>query len=280
MGDKDKQKMILKSKIEESAGYIRKFLRGSPEIGIILGTGLGNLAAQIQEKIEIDYGQIPNFTVSTSIGHRGVLVAGKVSGRQVIAMEGRFHYYEGYTMQEVTYPVRVMKALGANTLIVSNAAGGMNPDYESGDLMIISDHINLMGDNPLRGPNDDSLGPRFPDMIEPYNDKLARLAESIAKQLKIKVHKGVYVGVAGPNLETRAEYRFLRNIGADAVGMSTVPEVIVAVHMGMKVLGISCITDECIPETLKPLDIEKVLAVAKKSEPVLSKLVMEVIKQM
>ncbi|MBI1977057.1 MAG: purine-nucleoside phosphorylase [Candidatus Omnitrophica bacterium] len=272
--------MILKSKIEESAGYIRKFLRGSPEIGIILGTGLGNLAAQIQEKIEIDYGQIPNFTVSTSIGHRGVLVAGKVSGRQVIAMEGRFHYYEGYTMQEVTYPVRVMKALGANTLIVSNAAGGMNPDYESGDLMIISDHINLMGDNPLRGPNDDSLGPRFPDMIEPYNDKLARLAESIAKQLKIKVHKGVYVGVAGPNLETRAEYRFLRNIGADAVGMSTVPEVIVAVHMGMKVLGISCITDECIPETLKPLDIEKVLAVAKKSEPVLSKLVMEVIKQM
>ncbi len=183
-------------------------------------------------------------------------------------------------MQEVTYPVRVMKALGADTLIVSNAAGGMNPDYESGDLMIITDHINLMGDNPLRGSNDDSLGPRFPDMIEPYNDKLARLAESVAKRLGIKVHKGVYVGVAGPNLETRAEYRFLRNIGADAVGMSTVPEVIVAVHMGMKVLGISCITDECVPETLKPLDIEKVLAVAKKSEPILSKLVMEIIKKM
>jgi purine-nucleoside phosphorylase len=206
-------------------------------------------------------------------------VAGKIAGREVIAMEGRFHYYEGYSMQEVTYPVRVMKALGAQTLIVSNAAGGMNPEYESGDLMIISDHINLMGDNPLRGPNDDSLGPRFPDMIEPYSTELVKLAEATARRLKIKTRKGVYVGVSGPNLETRAEYRFLRNIGADAVGMSTVPEVIVGVHMGMKVLGISCITDECVPETLKPLDIEKVLAVAEKSEPVLAELVIEVVKE-
>lgn len=269
----------LKQKIEESVSCIRRYLQSSPEIGIILGTGLGNLSSQIQERVEIDYGQIPNFPISTSIGHRGILVAGKIAGREVIAMEGRFHYYEGYSMQEVTYPVRVMKTLGAQTLIVSNAAGGMNPEYESGDLMVITDHINLMGDNPLRGPNDDSLGPRFPDMIEPYSNDLVKLTVTIAKRLNIRLHKGVYVGVSGPNLETRAEYRFLRNIGADAVGMSTVPEVIVGAHMGMKVLGISCITDECIPETLKPLDIEKVLAVAKKSEPVLSKLVMEVVKE-
>jgi purine-nucleoside phosphorylase len=259
--------------------YIKRYLRVTPEIGIILGTGLGNLSAQIKERVEVDYSRIPNFPVSTSIGHRGILVAGKIAGREVIAMEGRFHYYEGYSMQEVTYPVRVMKALGAQTLIVSNAAGGMNHDYKSGDLMIISDHINLMGDNPLRGPNDESLGPRFPDMIEPYSNGLVKLTITIAKRLNIRLHKGVYVGVAGPNLETRAEYRFLRNIGADAVGMSTVPEVIVGVHMGMKVLGISCITDECVPETLKPLDIEKVLAVAKKSEPVLAELVIEVVKE-
>ncbi len=279
---KREQRLVkgLKAKIEESVNYISQYLRGTPEIGIILGTGLGNLSAQINERVEMDYGKIPNFPVSTSIGHRGVLVAGKIDGRNIIAMEGRFHYYEGYSMREVTYPVRVMKTLGAEILIVSNAAGGMNPEYESGDLMVITDHINLMGDNPLIGPNDESLGPRFPDMIEPYDGELVKLAEKIAKQLKIKVHKGVYVGVAGPNLETKAEYRFLRNIGADAVGMSTIPEVIVGVHMGMKILGISCITDECVPETLKPLDIEKVLAVAKKNEPVLSKLVTEVIKNM
>lgn len=270
----------LREKLEESTGYVKKYLKTTPRIGIILGTGLGNLAAQIQEKAEIDYSQIPHFPVSTSIGHRGFLVSGKIAGRNVIAMEGRFHYYEGYTMQEVTYPVRVMKALGAQTLIVSNAAGGMNPDYRAGDLMIITDHINLMGDNPLIGPNDESLGPRFPDMIEPYHSELVQLAEKIAKRLKIKIHKGVYVGVAGPNLETKTEYRFLRKIGADAVGMSTVPEVIVGVHMGMKILGISCITDECIPEALKPLDIEKVLAVAKRSEPVLSKLVMEIVREL
>ena len=271
------QDLNLKQKIEESVAYVRKHLRQTPEVGVILGTGLGNLAAQIQERVEIDYGKIPHFPVSTAIGHKGVLVIGRVAGRSIIAMEGRFHYYEGYSMQEVTYPVRVMKALGTKILIVSNAAGGMNPEYQSGDLMVISDHINLMGDNPLRGPNDDSLGPRFPDMIEPYSSDLVKLTETVAKRLNIRLHKGVYVGVSGPNLETRAEYRFLRNIGADAVGMSTVPEVIVAVHTGMKVLGISCITDECVPEMLKPRDIEKVLAIAKKSEPVLSKLVMEVI---
>lgn len=268
----------LKQQIEESVSYIKRYLQSSPEIGIILGTGLGNLSAQIEERTEMDYSQIPNFPVSTSIGHKGVLVIGKIANREVIAMEGRFHYYEGYSMQEVTYPVRVMKALGAQTLIVSNAAGGMNPEYKSGDLMVITDHINLMGDNPLIGPNDESLGPRFPDMIEPYSNDLVKLTITIAKRLNIRLYKGVYIGVSGPNLETRAEYRFLRNIGADAVGMSTVPEVIVGAHIGMRVLGISCITDECIPETLKPLDIEKVLAVAKKSEPVLSKLVMEVVK--
>lgn len=270
----------LREKLNESVSHIKKRLETIPQIGIILGTGLGNLSSQIEDRIEIEYNQIPHFPISTAIGHKGVLVLGKIGGQNVIAMEGRFHYYEGYSMQEVTYPVRVMKALGAQTLIVSNAAGGMNPDYKSGDLMIITDHINLMGDNPLIGSNDESLGPRFPDMIEPYGIELVKLAEAAAKQLKIRIHKGVYVGVAGPNLETRAEYRFLRNIGADAVGMSTVPEVIVGVHMGMKILGISCITDECVPETLKPLDIEKVLAVAKKSEPVLSKLVMEVIRNL
>ena len=272
-----KQNKELKQKIEASVRYVQKYLKSPPEIGIILGTGLGNLASQIEQRIEVDYEQIPHFPISTAIGHKGVLVVGKIAGRNVIAMEGRFHYYEGYSMQEVTYPVRVMKTLGADTLVISNAAGGMNPEYESGDLMAITDHINLMGDNPLRGPNDESLGPRFPDMIEPYSSELVKLTETIAKRLNIRLHKGVYVGVAGPNLETKAEYRFLRNIGADAVGMSTVPEVIVGVHMGMRILGISCITDECIPETLKPLDIEKVLAIAKKSEPVLSKLVIEVI---
>ena len=274
------QNKNLKQKIEESVRYIREYLKSPPQIGVILGTGLGNLTEQIDQRFEVAYSQIPHFPVSTSIGHKGVLILGKISGRNVIAMEGRFHYYEGYSMQEVTYPVRVMKSLGANTLIISNAAGGMNPEYRAGDLMIISDHINLMGDNPLIGPNDESMGPRFPDMIEPYNHRLIQLADETAKRLKIKVHQGVYVGVAGPNLETKAEYRFLRNIGADAVGMSTVPEVIVGVHMGMRILGISCITDECVPETLKPLNIEKVLAVAKKSEPILSKLVMEVIKNL
>jgi purine-nucleoside phosphorylase len=270
----------LSQRISETVAAIREKITLKPAVGIILGTGLGALVKEIKGKRTIPYDELPNFPVSTVKSHENQLVFGKIGQKPIVAMQGRFHYYEGYSMQEVTFPVRVMKALGIKTLIVSNAAGGMNPQLKAGDLMAITDHINLMGDNPLRGPNDDALGPRFPDMSEPYDAKLVGLLEKVSVEAKIPVKRGVYVAVAGPNLETRAEYRFLRLIRADAVGMSTVPEVIVAVHAGLRVLGISCITDECFPDALKPANIEMILKVAAEAEPKLGKLISKTIKAM
>ncbi len=267
----------LKQQIEAAATTITSVCALKPEIGIVLGTGLGMLANSIESPVEIPYETIPHFPVSTVDSHAGALILGTIAGRPVVALSGRFHRYEGYSLAEVTFPVRVARALGIHTLIVSNAAGGLNPQFASGDLMIITDHINLMGDNPLIGPNDDSLGPRFPDMAAPYSNELITLAETIALEAGIKLQRGVYLACTGPCLETRAEYRFMRTIGADAVGMSTVPEVIVAVHAGLKVLGFSAITDECFPDALEPADIEKIIAVANAAEPKLTQIVKECI---
>lgn len=269
----------LKERIKEAVDYIKIKVKERPKIGIILGTGLGALADKIKGKKVIEYSDVPNFPHSTAPGHKGVLVSGTIGGRYVVAMEGRFHYYEGYSLDDVTFGVRVMKALGSEVMIVSNAAGGMNPQFVPGDLMVITDHINLMGVNPLIGPNDEVLGPRFPDMSEPYDRRLIQLAEKVAIDEKIKLQKGVYVGVTGPNLETAAEYRFLRMIGADVVGMSTVPEVIVAVHCGLRTLGISCITDRCLPDALKPANIEEILKIAGEAEPKLTRLVSKIIER-
>ncbi len=266
--------------VNETLDVIRKRTSKNYEIGIILGTGLGGLVKEIEIEHEIDYSELPYFPLSTVESHHGKLIFGKINGKNVVAMQGRFHYYEGYTMQQITYPVRVMKYLGVKTLLVSNACGGMNPNYRRGDIMIMTDHINLLGDNPLIGKNEDELGPRFPDMSEAYNHELIKLAETIAAKNNIKVQKGVYVAVPGPNLETRAEYRFLRNIGADVVGMSTIPENIVANHMGMKVLGISIITDECFPDTLKPVDVKEIIAAAMETEPKMTLIMKEVIKEL
>lgn len=270
----------LRSKIEQTVAAVREKTDAKPAIGIILGTGLGALVKDIKGKKSIPYDDLPNFPVSSLKGHENQLVFGKIGEKSIVAMQGRFHYFEGYTMQEVTFPVRIMKALGIKTLIVSNAAGGMNPLFRAGDLMVITDHINLMTDNPLRGRNDDRLGLRFPDMSEPYDRKLIDLVEKVSLQEKIPIRRGVYVAVTGPNLETRAEYRFLRFIGSDAVGMSTVPEVIVAVHAGLKVLGISCITDECLPDALRPANIDMILKVAAEAEPKLGRLISRTIKLM
>jgi len=257
----------LGGKVDEAVSFLRSKSRLKPETGIILGTGLGGLAREIDSEVVIDYGEIPHFPLSTVESHQGKLILGTLAGKGVVAMQGRFHYYEGHTMEQVTFPVRVMKALGVTTLLISNAAGGMNPQFVRGNLMLITDHINLIGANPLIGVNDSQLGPRFPDMSEPYSRRLISLAAEVALQLGIRVDRGVFVAVAGPNLETRAEYRFLRAIGADAVGMSTVPEVIVAVHAGMNVLGISIITDECFPDALQPANMEEIIAVASEAEP-------------
>ena len=270
----------LKDQINSAVEYIRSQTDLVPEIGVILGTGLGALAHQVKDGLEIPYEKIPHFSISTLEEHAGNLVLGTIGGKKVVTMQGRFHYYEGYSMKEVTFPVRVMKALGAETLIVSNAAGSMNDDIDLGDIMIITDHINLMNDNPLRGINDDSLGPRYPDMYDAYSPDLVDLAYTIAMEENIGVHKGVFVAVSGPNLETPAEYRFLRCIGADAVSMSTVPEVIVAVHSSMKILGLSCITDKCTPDILGPANIDEIVKVANETEPRLTRLVTRVIEQM
>jgi purine-nucleoside phosphorylase len=248
-----------------------------PHAGIILGTGLGSLVAQIDVEAALDYDQLPHFPRSTATSHRGRLVCGTLGGLPVMAMEGRFHMYEGYPLQQITLPVRVMRALGAELLVVSNAAGGMNPHYQSGDIVVIEDQINLMGDNPLIGINDDRLGPRFPDMSQPYQFELIDRAMRIARREDIVAHKGVFVAVAGPNLETRAEYRFLRAIGADVVGMSTVPEVIVAVHAGMRVVGFSIVTDMCLPDALEEANVEQIIAVANDAEPRLRSLVLGVL---
>jgi purine-nucleoside phosphorylase len=273
----------LRRHIGEAIGYLRKYTPMRPTVGIILGTGLGGLAKEIKKEVVIDYEDIPHFPVSTVDSHHGRLIFGTLAGKKVVAMQGRNHYYEGYTMQQIVFPVRVMSrkaGLGVSTLLISNAAGGLNPLLRPPALMIISDQINLLGDNPLIGPNDETLGPRFPDMSEPYNRKLIQLAEEIALDFKIRVQKGVYVAVPGPNLETRAEYRFLRTIGADAVGMSTIPEVIAAVHLGMRVLGFSVITDECSPDILKPLTLKDVIAMARKVEPNLTTLMKEVVRRL
>jgi purine-nucleoside phosphorylase len=275
--------MLLREQIDEAVSYIRQHTKLRPGIGIILGTGLGDLVKEIRKEVVLDYDEIPHFPVSTVESHHGKLIFGSLSGKTVVAMQGRFHYYEGYTMQQVTFPVRVMSArvgLGVKTLLISNAAGGMNPAFHKGDIMIITDHINLQGDNPLIGPNDPALGLRFPDMSEPYSKELIAMADDVAGDLKLKVQHGVFVAVQGPNLETRAEYRFLRGIGADAVGMSTVPENIVAIQMGMRVMGMSIITDECFPDTLQKVTVEEVIGVAAKAEPKLTKLMKELVKRL
>ena len=273
----------LGKQIKEAVDFIRTRTKMKPDIGIILGTGLGGLAKEVRKDTVIDYEEIPHFPVSTVESHHGKLIFGKLAGKKVVAMQGRFHYYEGYAMQQITFPVRVMGAkggLGVKTLLISNAAGALNPIFQRGDVMIMVDHINLLGDNPLIGPNDEELGPRFPDMSEAYSKRLIALAEDVALDEKIRVQKGVYVAMPGPNLETRAEYRFLRIIGADAVGMSTVPETIVANHMGIKVLGISIITDECFPDALKPTSVEEIIAVANQAEPKLTRIMKEVVRRM
>jgi len=270
----------LRIHIDEVVRFIRTRTNAAPAIGIILGTGLGGLAKEIEQETVIDYGEIPHFPVSTVESHQGKLIFGTLAGKNVVAMQGRFHFYEGYTMKQITFPVRVMKFLGVDTLLISNAAGALNPAFGRGDVMLMVDHINLLGDNPLIGPNDDTLGPRFPDMSEPYCKELIRRAEQIALDLDLKVVKGVYVAMQGPNLETRSEYRFLRTIGADAVGMSTVPEDIVAIQMGMRVFGVSIITDECFPDTLKPITLEEVIAVANRAEPKMTAIMKELVKRL
>jgi len=278
--EKRKQHMLeLYDQIQEAVATIREQWDHTPRAGIILGTGLGGLVEQIEIETAIDYDSIPNFPVSTAISHRGRLVRGKLNGIPVMAMEGRFHMYEGYSLKKITLPVRVMKAMGAEYLVVSNACGGMNSYYKSGDLMVIEDHINLMGDNPLIGINDDRLGPRFPDMCEPYSQELIEQSLAIAREEDFVCHKGVFVAVAGPNLETRAEYRFLRAIGADVVGMSTVPEVVVAVHCGLKVVGFSIITDMCLPDALEPANVDHIIATANEAEPRLTKMVVRVLEK-
>jgi len=267
----------LYAEIEVAAAVIREQWSRTPHAGIILGTGLGGLVEKIDVEASIEYADIPHFPRSTAVSHRGRLVCGTLAGLPVMAMEGRFHMYEGYSLSQITLPVRVMKALGANLLVVSNACGGMNPYYRSGEIMVIEDHINLMGGNPLIGINDDRLGPRFPDMCEPYDQKLVDRALETARRENIVAHKGVFVAVAGPNLETRAEYRFLRMIGADVVGMSTVPEVIVAIHSGMRVVGFSIITDMCLPDALEPANVPKIIATANAAEPKLRKIILGIL---
>lgn len=271
--------MTLRTKIDESAGAIRRKTELKPAVGIILGTGLTLLADRVENAVDIPYADIPHFPEPTVASHHGRLLLGQLSGVDVLLMQGRFHYYEGYDLEQVTLPVRVMKALGVETLIVSNACGGTNPQFSSGDVCVITDHINLTGQNPLRGPNDDTLGPRFPDMFETYDPKLVAIAEQAALELSITLRRGVYAWVTGPNLETAAEYRYIRTTGADLVGMSTVPEAIVARHAGLRTLGFSVITDMGLPDNLKPTHLEDVLRVAGEAEPHLTDLLLEVLKR-
>jgi purine-nucleoside phosphorylase len=263
----------LYDRIQEATDVVRESVSLEPEVGIILGTGLGGLAEQITTEASVPYETIPGFPLSTVESHAGRLLLGRLAGKRVVAMQGRFHRYEGYGLDAVTFPVRVMHALGARVLVVSNACGGMNPLWNPGDLVLLSDHINLLGDNPLIGLNDERLGPRFPDMSAPYDPELRAMARAVALELGITLREGVYVAVPGPNLETRAEYRMLRGIGADVVGMSTVPEVIVAAHAGMRTAGISIITDQCLPDALEPADLARIIDTARRAEPSLSRVV-------
>lgn len=280
MKTSDPREMTLPEQIEAARAYVAPRLPVRPEVGIILGTGLGQFAAAMKDPAVLPYESIPHFPTTSVESHAGDLVVGLLGGRPTAVMSGRAHYYEGYTMQEVTFPVRLLRALGVHTLVVTNAAGGMNPLFELGDLVVTVDHINLMGDNPLRGPNEDALGPRFPDMSEPYSRELIALAREVAREERIPLREGVFVGVAGPNLETRAEYRFLRWCGADLVGMSLVPEAIVAVHAGLRVLAFAVVTDVCLPDALEPVDVAKILATAARSEPVLTKLVTRILERL
>jgi purine-nucleoside phosphorylase len=266
--------------VEAAASVVRAHFSERPEAAVILGTGLGSLGDEIETSAVIDYASIPGFPLSTVESHAGRLLCGRLAGKPVIAMQGRFHRYEGYSLAQVTFPVRVLRALGARTLIVTNVSGGMHPLWAPGELMLIADHINLLGDNPLIGPNDDRLGTRFPDMSEPYDARLRAHAREVAAERRILLREGVYVAVTGPNLETRAEYRMLRALGADVVGMSTVPEVIVAVQGGMRVLGVSIITDQCLPDALEPASVAEIIAVAGRAEPALTALVRGVMERL
>ena len=266
--------------VESAAAAVRAHCRTVPEVALVLGTGLGDLATKIDIEAAVPYADIPGFPVATVETHAGRLLIGRLGGRPIVAMQGRFHRYEGYSLQQVTFPVRVLHALGARSLIVSNACGGMNPLWQPGDLMLLADHINLLGDNPLIGANDDRLGARFPDMSAPYDEAFRALAREVAASQGTVLREGVYVAVAGPNLETRAEYRMLRAVGADVVGMSTVPEVIVAVHAGMRVLGLSIITDQCLPDALAPADVATIIATAQRAEPKLTALVCGLLERM
>ncbi|QUH20720.1 purine-nucleoside phosphorylase [Alkaliphilus sp. B6464] len=267
----------LLMKLESTKKFLLDSIDESPKVGLILGSGLGTLADEIENPIVIDYKDIPNFPVSTVEGHAGQLVIGKLMGKQVIAMKGRFHYYEGYSMDKVTFPVRVMKAIGVELVLITNACGGLNPNLYPGSLMIINDHINMTGDNPLIGPNYSELGPRFPDMSNAYDKDLIELVHKVSKKINVQTHEGVYVSISGPNYLSKAELRMMQKLGADTVGMSTVPEVIVAKHSGMKVIGISCVTDMAIPDELESISHEQVMEVANKTRPKFINLVKEVI---
>ena len=279
MRNKADTKVSLYDDIQLAVEYIRQNgYHGTPEAALIFGSGLGEIASEMGLDREIHYDDIPGFVSTTLEFHHGRLLSGKISGVEVVAMDGRFHFYEGYSMQDITFPVRVMRALGAKKLMLSNISGGLNPEFSAGDIVLISDHINLMGDNPLIGRNDERLGPRFPDMIEPYSKRLSRLAEKYAMKDGLKLHNGVYLALTGPCFETRAEYRMLRNCGADLVGMSSVPEVIAAVHAGMEVLGLSLVSDECFPDCLQPVEIEHLLEKASIGSKVIAGLFQSVLK--
>jgi len=270
----------LTTQIQEAAGFLGARLPRRPEAGIILGTGLGDFADALDVETVVPYRDIPHFPVSTVESHAGELHVGRLAGRTVAVMKGRVHYYEGYTMRQVAFPVRVLKAIGCDTLVITNASGGMNPDMPPGSIVVVTDHINLMGDNPLIGENDETLGPRFPDMSEPYARALIATAEAAALDLKIPLQRAVFVAVPGPNLETAAEYRFLRWIGADVVGMSLVPENLAAVHGGQRVLALSVVTDACLPDHLEPADIPSILATAGRAAPSLIRLVTDVVRRL
>jgi len=276
-GPEAELRMDLHERVEHAAHVLRKTAPEKPQVAIIPGTGLDGILDRIKKDHEVAFEEIPGFAATTATTHKPTVVFGRLGGKRVVATGGRHHYYEGFTLEQVTFPTRVLRALGADVLIVSNAAGGMNPRYRHGDLMLIEDHINLMGASPLIGVSDERLGPMFPDMIEPYSKRLLGLAERIAMEERIRAHQGVYVAVTGPNLETRAEYRFLRAIGADCVGMSTVPEVIVGVQMGFEILGLTVVTDLCLPDALEPADIRKIIATAQAAAPNLMRLVERVV---
>lgn len=258
--------------IQEACAYIQSKIEFEPVVGIILGTGLGSLVNHVQVTHTLDYKEIPHFPISTVESHTGRLIFGMLGGKPVVVMQGRFHYYEGYSMKQVTFPVRVMKMLGIKKLLISNAAGSLNPDFRISDLMVLNDHINLFPENPLTGANLDTLGDRFPDMSDPYDEEMIKAAMEIGKRNGFRIHQGVYVGVPGPNLETKAEYRYLRTIGADAVGMSTVPENIVARHMNLPVFAVSVITDLCTPGNVKKITVPEIIEAARNAEPALVKL--------